>query len=428
MSWQRTLDDHLFGPGPKRILSLDGGGVRGLITLGMLKKVETVLQARHGREIRLCDYFDLIGGTSTGALIAALLALGYRVDEVIALYKEMIPNIFYRTNFLQGISSKFDSSAFSTAIDKVIGDFLERSGRDRNDIASLRMNSPLLQTGLAIAAKRIDTGSVWVLTNNRQAKYWDANSKLWRAHLVEQKSTEFFPNSDYELRTIVRASASAPFYLDGVELKISKDEIGHFLDGAVSPFNNPGQELFLMTALRAEGPGWNDEQISPYGFNWRTGADNLMMLSLGCGAWRHRIASNEFARKYAIQKAFIALTGIIDDTSTHSIVWMQAISKCPRPYHVNSNLLGMRDLRVVDQPLLTYLRINARLEHDWLEAVLGPEFKYTDNVLARTRELDRSDRRNLDRLLSIGLATGKKMVSPDDFPPAFDLQRKVMAA
>ena len=36
MSWQRTLDEHLFGAGPKRILSLDGGGVRGLITLGMI--------------------------------------------------------------------------------------------------------------------------------------------------------------------------------------------------------------------------------------------------------------------------------------------------------------------------------------------------------------------------------------------------------
>ena len=65
----RTRDDHLFGPGPKRILSLDGGGVRGLVTLGMLRRVETILRERMPAEkqdaFRLCDYFDLIGGTST---------------------------------------------------------------------------------------------------------------------------------------------------------------------------------------------------------------------------------------------------------------------------------------------------------------------------------------------------------------------------
>jgi len=65
-------DRHLFGPGPKRILSLGGGGVRGLVTLGMLKRAETLLAARSPdpQAFRLSDYFDLIGGTSTGAIIA----------------------------------------------------------------------------------------------------------------------------------------------------------------------------------------------------------------------------------------------------------------------------------------------------------------------------------------------------------------------
>jgi uncharacterized protein len=63
-----SRDDHLFGPGPKRILSLDGGGVRGLITLGMLTKVEGILKARSPdpEGFRLSDYFDLIGGCRRG--------------------------------------------------------------------------------------------------------------------------------------------------------------------------------------------------------------------------------------------------------------------------------------------------------------------------------------------------------------------------
>jgi patatin-like phospholipase len=50
--------------GPKRLLALDGGGIRGAITLGFLEQMERLRRARHKREdLDLCDYFDLIGGT-----------------------------------------------------------------------------------------------------------------------------------------------------------------------------------------------------------------------------------------------------------------------------------------------------------------------------------------------------------------------------
>ena len=60
-----SRDRHLFGPGPKRILSLDGGGVRGVIALAFLERIETVLTAGTGAAVRLSDHFDLIGGTSS---------------------------------------------------------------------------------------------------------------------------------------------------------------------------------------------------------------------------------------------------------------------------------------------------------------------------------------------------------------------------
>jgi patatin-like phospholipase/acyl hydrolase len=69
---------HIFGPGPKRTLAIDGGGVRGVIALTFLAQIEAILRTRtKNPELRLCDYFDLIGGTSTGAIIAVGLALGY---------------------------------------------------------------------------------------------------------------------------------------------------------------------------------------------------------------------------------------------------------------------------------------------------------------------------------------------------------------
>ncbi len=69
-------DRHLFGPGRKRILSIDGGGVRGVVALAFVARFEALLAEKAGRAIRLCDYFDFIGGTSTGAIVATGLALG----------------------------------------------------------------------------------------------------------------------------------------------------------------------------------------------------------------------------------------------------------------------------------------------------------------------------------------------------------------
>ena len=65
-------------PEPKlfRVLSLDGGGAKGFYTLGALKEVEALVGCR------LCEKFDLIYGTSTGAIIAALLGLGKSADEI----------------------------------------------------------------------------------------------------------------------------------------------------------------------------------------------------------------------------------------------------------------------------------------------------------------------------------------------------------
>lgn len=67
-----TLEEHLFAPGPKRVLALDGGGIRGIITIAFLKEIERVLKERLGgaNDFRLCDYFDLVGGTSVGSLLA----------------------------------------------------------------------------------------------------------------------------------------------------------------------------------------------------------------------------------------------------------------------------------------------------------------------------------------------------------------------
>lgn len=71
-----------------RILTLDGGGAKGFYTLGVLKQLEALLGGEP-----LANKFDLIFGTSTGAIIASLLALGKPAKEIHTLYKEHVPKI-----------------------------------------------------------------------------------------------------------------------------------------------------------------------------------------------------------------------------------------------------------------------------------------------------------------------------------------------
>jgi patatin-like phospholipase/acyl hydrolase len=74
-------------PGLFRVLSLDGGGAKGFYTLGALKEIEGMI----GRP--LCERFDLVFGTSTGAIIAALICLGKSIDEIEALYRDQVVRV-----------------------------------------------------------------------------------------------------------------------------------------------------------------------------------------------------------------------------------------------------------------------------------------------------------------------------------------------
>jgi predicted acylesterase/phospholipase RssA len=67
------LHERISRPGPKKLLAIDGGGIRGVLALGILQKIEDVLKSSSkSSSFCLADYFDYIAGTSTGAIIAAV--------------------------------------------------------------------------------------------------------------------------------------------------------------------------------------------------------------------------------------------------------------------------------------------------------------------------------------------------------------------
>ena len=80
-----------------KILSLDGGGIRGVISARILMEVEK--QIREKKNQSLAEYFDLIAGTSTGSILAAGIALGYKASELLDIYRQEGERIFRRRSF-----------------------------------------------------------------------------------------------------------------------------------------------------------------------------------------------------------------------------------------------------------------------------------------------------------------------------------------
>ena len=109
-----------------QLLSLDGGGVRGLFSAAVLAHLEEDLN------IRVTDHFDLITGTSTGGIIALGLAIGLRPKEIVDFYLKRSDVIFQRSwlkfplaqfwHHLRGV--KYDNSNLVAALKEVFGDHL----------------------------------------------------------------------------------------------------------------------------------------------------------------------------------------------------------------------------------------------------------------------------------------------------------------
>ncbi|RYD35268.1 MAG: patatin, partial [Verrucomicrobiaceae bacterium] len=88
-------------PTPRaRLLAFDGGGIRGLFSLEIARRMESLLREKHGRpDMVLADHFHYIGGTSTGAIIATFLSWGLSVEKVAGLYRENARVMFTRSGW-----------------------------------------------------------------------------------------------------------------------------------------------------------------------------------------------------------------------------------------------------------------------------------------------------------------------------------------
>jgi uncharacterized protein len=342
-------DRHLFGAGPKRILSLDGGGVRGVIAVAFLERIEALLTAKAGHDITLSDHFDLVGGTSTGAIIATALTLGKTTGELKDIYHRLAPRAFQRSRFrIPFLQPKFDVAGLRREISAIVED--------------QTLDSTELRTGLGIVAKRVDTGSLWIVANNPRAPYWDT-----------PRDGGFIGNRHYQLTNLLRASTAAPTYFEPESIPILEKVQGLFIDGGVSPHNNPALALFMMARLK------------PYGLCWETGRDNLTIVSIGTGGYRQRLDRAALGRMQNITIALHALRTVMDDSQGLVLALMQWLGESTTPWLVNSEIQDLAE-QFPAGPMFRFLRYDVRLETDWLDEHLG--LRLTEKDLARVRAMD----------------------------------------
>ena len=104
----------------RRILSIDGGGIKGVFPAAFLATLEDSFGGSVGR------FFDLIVGTSTGGIIAIGLGLGLSAKEILWFYEEHGPTIFCGSRFARTLRqlgiSKYDTAGLREALEVVFGD------------------------------------------------------------------------------------------------------------------------------------------------------------------------------------------------------------------------------------------------------------------------------------------------------------------
>lgn len=388
------LLDRLQAPGPKRILALDGGGIRGALSLGFLQQIEDDLRRQHGEgeDFRLCHYFDLIGGTSTGAIIAACLALGMSVADIKEKYFALGAKVFSRKynwwnvfEFGKFVQAQYDADPLQEELQNVFGD--------------ITLESDSIQTGLCVVAKRADTNSVWPLINHPHGKYY--NSEHGR-------------NKDILLWKAVLASCAAPSYFLPQQVDVGGGlPVGAFVDGGVSMATNPALQL-LMTAT-----------LSGFPFRWQLGADNLLLVSVGTGMEKIAKLPAQISEYNLINWAKNLPNMLVLDGNWNNQIVLQWLSQSPTAWHIDDEIGSLEgDLLVADtqdrKGLISYLRYDQWLEPTSLASLMNKD--YSHERVEHLVEMSHAD--NRFELYQIGEKAAKNMVKEAHFPERFKVKEK----
>jgi uncharacterized protein len=340
---------------PKRILSFDGGGIRGIFSLQIASRVEQLFRDEYDRsDLVLSDVFDLFAGTSTGAIIAAFLAWGAPVADVEALYISRGKQMFARQNPLlpwRRLNSKYRA-------EDIAGFFRNQFTEDDGSPALL--SSSKLKKLLLVVMRNATTGSPWPISSNPHALFNDpslANCNL-----------------KIPLWQLLRASTAAPTFFPPEEITIG-DERFLFIDGGVTPYNNPA----LLAVLMATLPG--------YRLEWPTGRESLHVISVGTGGHRTRLQKRLPQKTYLWDSIGFVIPTLIDDAAINQDMLCRVLGDCLHGADLDSEVgsLGAPTLFAATEQKFTYARYNCMMDSMEVGDPMSPSELQLDNLRAIQR-------------------------------------------
>lgn len=365
---------------PKSILSLDGGGIRGILTLGILKRIESLARQKTGNpDLLLGDYYDLISGTSTGAIIACGLAIGKTVDELIRLYLGLGKEIFG-----QGMRYKILNRSWTT-FRAIFSENYSSANLEKylhNTFREITLGDDQhIRCGLAVNCKRADTYSLWTVANHPDGKYYEANKhlKLWE---------------------LCRASSAAPYFFKPKKLSLrtrkGKSFEATFIDGGVSLANNPAWQTFLVAAT------------STFGFKWKVGKDNILLTTIGTGNGLTKEDPDKLANLRAIMwSPKLSDLFMVDALEMNQIALEAFGHNAGSWFSVNRQFEDLNSLQLLEEEnkLFTFKRHNIWLTKEGLEDL---SMSLDEEKIESLKQMDYHE--NMDELLKIGEKYGERFV------------------
>lgn len=280
-------------PGPRKILALDGGGIRGLMTARALLRLEEILaEGRGGSDFRLCQYFDYIGGTSTGAIIAAALATGMSVSELLDFYQDFGQQAFTKRNLFQRWKSLYQNGELEQKLKQVFGDHTDLSPQN-------------LKTLLLVVTRNKTTDSAWPISSNPSALFNDPASGNCNLRIP--------------LWQIVRASTAAPVYFPPEVIRVDLADPQQdfvFVDGGTTPYNNPAFLMYRMATHPA------------YRLGWETGEDKLLIVSMGTGSAPVAGTESEDPEENLASSAANTLSAVMNQSQVDQDMNCRTVGRC----------------------------------------------------------------------------------------------------
>jgi patatin-like phospholipase/acyl hydrolase len=316
----------------KRILSFDGGGIRGIFSLQILAAIEERFRRDQKRDdLVLAEVFDLFAGTSTGSIIAACLAWGMPVSEIEKLYMSCASEIFAKEHWYRRWKTKYRS-------DPIAHLFREHFCEAEAGSPPALLGSTRLRKLLLIVMRNASTGSPWPVSNNPHAAFNDPalpdcnlNVPLWQ---------------------LLRASTAAPLYFAPEEIRLGEQTF-LFVDGGMTPFNNPTLIALLMATL------------PPYRLCWPATRDELHVISIGTSCAMRAKLPHKAATSVNLLDALRYLApALIGAISTEQDVLCRILGDCVYGAPIDSELKSLDSptlLRAAEQKF-TYVRYDQSLD------------------------------------------------------------------